>query len=352
MPKLQIACNTRVTDGHGGAHEERAGQEVRAGRARVPAHQPPDRLSDLRPGGRVQAAGLLHGLRPAGEPRSAVEDKVHKAKAIDIGPHVMLDQERCILCSRCIRFLDEVTKTGELGVLRARRPLRASTLAPGKTPRQPVLRQRRRHLSGRRAHQPGLPLPRARLVPRAHAESVCTGCATGCNIDIHHREGRIFRFRPRYNPDVNQYWMCDEGRMTPTSATGRGPAAAAARARGRTRSPCAAGRRRSPVIGGSAAEPVARAGPRRGRHRRVRAGANEEVFLLRSLASRLGGDAGRPVVVAARRRSRRLPDRRGQEPEHAGPRAPGGAARRRGRRARWPPRQRGRSRRWCSAAPT
>ena len=44
------------------------------------------------------------------------ENKVKKRKAFPIGPHVMLDQERCVLCSRCIRFCDEVSKTGELGI--------------------------------------------------------------------------------------------------------------------------------------------------------------------------------------------------------------------------------------------
>ena len=44
--------------------------------------------------------------------------------------------------------------------------------------------------------------------------SVCNGCATGCNIEIHHKNGRAWRLVPRHNPDVNKYWMCDEGRLT------------------------------------------------------------------------------------------------------------------------------------------
>ncbi len=44
------------------------------------------------------------------------------------------------------------------------------------------------------------------------AQSVCAGCERGCAIDIHHHRGRIFRYKPRYNPEVNSYWMCDEGR--------------------------------------------------------------------------------------------------------------------------------------------
>ena len=49
-------------------------------------------------------------------------------KAVPIGPHVMLDQERCILCTRCVRFCDEVTKTGELGIFNRGRSLGARTL--------------------------------------------------------------------------------------------------------------------------------------------------------------------------------------------------------------------------------
>jgi NADH-quinone oxidoreductase subunit G len=43
---------------------------------------------------------------------------------------------------------------------------------------------------------------------------VCNGCATGCNVEIHHKNGRAWRLVPRLNPDVNKYWMCDEGRFT------------------------------------------------------------------------------------------------------------------------------------------
>src|SRR5262249_6474421 len=53
-------------------------------------------------------------------------------------------------------------------------------------------------------------------------ESLCAGCANGCNIEIYHREGRIFRYMPRFNPDVNHYWMCDEGRMTAYALQGEG----------------------------------------------------------------------------------------------------------------------------------
>jgi NADH-quinone oxidoreductase subunit G len=54
---------------------------------------------------------------------------------------------------------------------------------------------------------------KARVWYLQKTESVCTRCANGCNIDVYHRRGQMYRFRPRYNPDVNQYWMCDEGRL-------------------------------------------------------------------------------------------------------------------------------------------
>jgi NADH-quinone oxidoreductase subunit G len=44
--------------------------------------------------------------------------------------------------------------------------------------------------------------------------SVCAGCATGCNDEIHHARGKIYRLVPRENPEVNKFWMCDEGRFT------------------------------------------------------------------------------------------------------------------------------------------
>jgi len=54
---------------------------------------------------------------------------------------------------------------------------------------------------------------KARVWYLQKTESVCTRCANGCNIDVYHRRGQMYRFRPRHNPDVNQYWMCDEGRL-------------------------------------------------------------------------------------------------------------------------------------------
>jgi NADH-quinone oxidoreductase subunit G len=149
------------------------------------------------------------------------ETKIKKPKAVPIGPTVMLDAERCILCSRCVRFTDEVTKTGEFGIFN-RGDHSEIGLHPGK------------ELTNKYAGNVVDICPVGALTDRdfrfkcrvwylGSTKSVCPGCSRGCNIDIHFnrerewrphiaRGQRVMRLKPRYNPDVNQWWMCDEGR--------------------------------------------------------------------------------------------------------------------------------------------
>ncbi|MBI3083263.1 MAG: molybdopterin-dependent oxidoreductase [Candidatus Omnitrophica bacterium] len=149
------------------------------------------------------------------------ETKIKKPKAIPIGPTVMLDAERCILCSRCVRFTDEITKTGEFGIFN-----RGDHSEIGLHPGKQLVNQ----YSGNVVDI----CPVGALTDRdfrfkcrvwylGSTDSVCPGCSRGCNIQIHdnrerdwrpHIAGgeRVMRLKPRYNPDVNQWWMCDEGR--------------------------------------------------------------------------------------------------------------------------------------------
>ena len=89
-------------------------KKAREGRDGVPAHQPPARLPDLRPGRRVRSAGPGDGLRrrrdPLPENKRAVEDKY-------IGPLVKTKMNRCIHCTRCIRFTTEVAGVPDLGAI-------------------------------------------------------------------------------------------------------------------------------------------------------------------------------------------------------------------------------------------
>ncbi len=146
------------------------------------------------------------------------ENKIKKPKAVPVGPHVMLDAERCILCSRCVRFTDEISKTSELGIV-SRGDHSEIQVFPGK------------ELNNKYSGNVVDLCPVGALTDRdfrfklrvwylESQNSVCNGCSRGCNISIqyrrnrpHHARGeRIMRLKPRYNETVNQWWMCDEGR--------------------------------------------------------------------------------------------------------------------------------------------
>ncbi len=148
------------------------------------------------------------------------EDKRHKNKRIEAGPHVMLDQERCILCTRCTRFVDEVTKTHELGIF-GRGHKQYIDLAPGRTLDNPY--------SGNVIDLcPVGALTekdfryKVRVWYLDETDSICPGCSRGCSISVHtntkrpwHNEGkRVARIKPRYNAEVNGWWICDEGRFS------------------------------------------------------------------------------------------------------------------------------------------
>jgi NADH-quinone oxidoreductase subunit G len=162
----------------------------------------------------LQIYYMKHGLYA---PRM-VDDKVHKPKAVPLGPHVMLDAERCILCSRCVRFCDEITKTGELGIFH-RGDHSEIGLFPGK------------ELSNPYSGNVNDICPVGALTDRDFrfqvrvwyldtTKSVCPGCSRGCNIEVHtnsrrphHAQGRrVARLKPRLNPEVNRWWICDFGR--------------------------------------------------------------------------------------------------------------------------------------------
>jgi NADH-quinone oxidoreductase subunit G len=138
--------------------------------------------------------------------------KVHKPKVVDLGPTIVLDAERCILCSRCIRVCDEVAGDHQLEFAH-RSDHQVLTTAPGAQLDNPY------SVNTVDVCPVGaLTAKDFRFTMRAWeldaTPSVCNGCATGCNIEIHHKNERAWRLVPRHNPDVNKYWMCDEGRLT------------------------------------------------------------------------------------------------------------------------------------------
>jgi len=137
--------------------------------------------------------------------------KIRKAKVVDIGKHIVLDQERCILCTRCIRVCDEIAKSPDL-TMAHRGAHQVLTTAPGQRLDNPY------SLNTVDVCPVGaLTAKDFRFARRAWEldaiPSICPGCATGCNIEVHSSRGKIYRLVPRENPAVNKFWMCDEGRF-------------------------------------------------------------------------------------------------------------------------------------------
>jgi NADH-quinone oxidoreductase subunit G len=140
-----------------------------------------------------------------------VEAKVHKPKAVDLGPRIMLDAERCILCTRCIRFTRDIAGDDALGIIN-----RGSYNTIATFPGMPF--DNNYTLNTVDICPVGaLTSKDFRFQMRAwflkETKSLCTNCGTGCSALIGSREEKIYRFTPRDNDAVNGSWMCDSGRL-------------------------------------------------------------------------------------------------------------------------------------------
>jgi len=140
-----------------------------------------------------------------------LENKVKKPKRVQLGPRVTLDDERCILCSRCIRFCQEIAHDDVLGFV-DRGSYTVLTAHPGK------LLENNYSLNTVDICPVGaLTSTDFRFKMRVwflkETKSICTSCATGCNTIIGSREDVIYRQTPRQNDYVNSCWMCDYGRL-------------------------------------------------------------------------------------------------------------------------------------------
>ncbi|HEY7726320.1 MAG TPA: 2Fe-2S iron-sulfur cluster-binding protein [Anaeromyxobacteraceae bacterium] len=135
-----------------------------------------------------------------------------KGKRISLGPTVTLDQERCILCTRCVRFMREVAKAEQLGV--ARRGSRSVIVTfPGQPLDHPYAGNVVDICPVGALTSTDFRF-RGRVWFMSSARSVCTGCSRGCNVHLDFMGETAYRLRPRVNEAVNSHWMCDGGRLT------------------------------------------------------------------------------------------------------------------------------------------
>jgi NADH-quinone oxidoreductase subunit G len=210
MPRLQIACNTTVADGMVvSTGSEKAVQAHRTTLEFLLVNHPIDcPVCDQAGECYLQDNYMAHGLH---ESRIDLDEKVHKRKIVDLGP-IMLDAERCVLCSRCLRFEANVTGTNSFEFTRRGDRTEIATFE-----NRPI----EHNYSGNLADvcPVGALLShdfrfKTRVWFLESTDSVCAGCSTGCNLRVDQRDGIVQRLVPRRNTEVNKSWLCDIGRMS------------------------------------------------------------------------------------------------------------------------------------------
>ena len=211
VPKVLPACNTAARDGLVVRTGTEKALEARKAAVEFTLINHPLDCPICDKGGECPLQMTAFGHGPGYSRIGGPENKKVRRKRL-FSDRIVYDPNRCIMCTRCVRFTDEVTKTGELGTT-GRGFRKKISVFPGKT------------LDNELAGNVIDICPVGALLPRdtLHEErvwymeftdSVCSLCSSGCNVTVgaDPRKGRISRVRPRANPQVNGHWICDRGR--------------------------------------------------------------------------------------------------------------------------------------------
>lgn len=211
MPKLQAGCTTPAS---AGLVIRTATEPVAEARRSVlefllTSHPLDCPVCDK--GGECPLQNLTMRYGP-GQSRFAWAEKYHFPKPVPIGPLIVLDRERCVLCARCIRFQDEVAADPVLGFENRGRGMEIVSFS------DPPFES---YFSGNTSDicpVGALTTKDFRFEARAWElvpkPSVCAHCPVGCNLMLDTRfVGRIERVMPRQNEAVNEIWICDKGRF-------------------------------------------------------------------------------------------------------------------------------------------
>jgi NADH-quinone oxidoreductase subunit G len=138
-------------------------------------------------------------------------ERVPKDKVKDLGP-ITLDAERCVLCSRCVRFGEEIAGTADFMI--AHRSDHSEIMTFDDRPIDSAYALNYTDICPVGALTSNDFRFRKRVYYLKSAKSVCPECSTGCNIYSEQSEDTVYRYRPRYNDAVNDSWMCDPGRLS------------------------------------------------------------------------------------------------------------------------------------------
>ncbi len=208
MPKLQTACSTMAVEGMVVKTQSEAVKKGRAGTMEfLLLNHPLDcPICDKAGECDLQDNSYGHGgayMRHSEERRTYVD--------VDMGPVIQKNMNRCIHCTRCIRFGDEVAGIHEMVAIQRGNNIDITTI-DGK--------QLKTEYAGNYSDicpTGSLTLKDFRFKKRAwmlkKTPTICEGCSKGCNMEVQHEGNVVYRCVPRENLEINQYWMCDEGRF-------------------------------------------------------------------------------------------------------------------------------------------
>ncbi|MBI2186990.1 MAG: (2Fe-2S)-binding protein [Acidobacteria bacterium] len=222
MPKLQTSCSTVCTDGMVVYTREPDVVEARAGVFEFLLINHPLDCPVCDKGGECPLQDFSYTFGPA-ESRMDFPRRVFDGEGVkgdvDFGPTLMLNRQRCILCTRCVRFMKEIDGDAQIGIVDRGYGSEIATfgergvhsLLSGNLmdvcPVGAILTKDYRFKS-RPWDNPGV------------VDTICTLCSKGCSTSAWlkgkpewARGSRLIRMTPRFNPDVNGYWMCDIGRF-------------------------------------------------------------------------------------------------------------------------------------------
>lgn len=145
-----------------------------------------------------------------GQPERRSDVRPFHSRRRDLGPHVSLFVDRCVMCTRCVRFTREVSGEAELMVIN-----RGAHGEIDVMPNFPI----DNNLSGNVNDICPVGalcstdfLYQQRVWFMEPHDTVCTRCSTGCSTQLHENNNQVYRIQPRYNPNANDWWMCDHGR--------------------------------------------------------------------------------------------------------------------------------------------
>ncbi len=211
MPRLVTACSTPAQDGMA---VQTASARVREARAAVMEFLLENHPLDCPVCDQAGECGLQDYSVEHGLDTTHMVDERRTYPGFErrmIGPHVVQNQNRCIHCTRCIRFTTEISETADLTMKSRGNHSYIDTFdsSPFDNPWSacaadvcPVGALTVKEFRFR-----------ARVWHLEETASVCPGCSIGCNIHLGHLAGVVHRFTPRENREVNGWWMCDYGRF-------------------------------------------------------------------------------------------------------------------------------------------